>query len=306
MVISRKAALAHLTAVSLLLLGSTAADCADHVPPVFLSHFFVVLDPATFAALTSSPDIGTFAAHEIKDAHGAPTKGFYLYGRRTFMEFFPAGQPPGDPEGLSGLGLAVETSGGVAAIAAKFRRVFGNNVSVETASQELNGQTVSWYTAVDLDSNPSAPFTFWISEFNPGYLAAKYPGLNFDRPLSRESYELPHFSADTMLDEVTGLKMALSPSDAARLVTALRLLGWTIHPKEVGFEAVGPDFRLRVVRARERTGIQQVFVRLRRYISNKNIKLGNANLILRGQSGCLTFWSDSQCEIPNPDPPSRH
>jgi hypothetical protein len=81
-----------LLSICFLLLSSGSAFSADGPPPVFLNHFYIALDEATYQALRQSPEIAAFAGIEERHtvAGSRSWSGFYVYGRQTYMEFFVA------------------------------------------------------------------------------------------------------------------------------------------------------------------------------------------------------------------------
>jgi hypothetical protein len=82
--------------IAFLFLSASMACAAERAPTVFLTHFFIALDQATYEALRSSPEIAALAA--VEERHtvaGTRTwTGFYVWGRQTYMEFFGANGLP--------------------------------------------------------------------------------------------------------------------------------------------------------------------------------------------------------------------
>jgi hypothetical protein len=283
-----------LLSILLLILPWASAHSDGRVPPVFLTHFYVALDQASYDALRTSREVAALAAvverHTV--AGSAKWTGFYVRGRETYMEFFgaetlPDGMRPGD----TGLGLTVEVSGGVAAIAARLRTAFGEKVEGPDATPRTTATgTIPWLTRTNIKSKEPEAMTTWFMEIDPGYLAAVHPGSPVEHPLSRQQYLSWDFLPDHPLDNVVGLTAALNPSEMARLATELQLVGWRVHRGGGGFVGVGPDVKLTVVPAGARAGIQQVELRLRETVPKQQIALGTAELLLDGKTGRFIFW----------------
>jgi len=250
-----------------LTLAPLASACSgDRLPPVFLSHFYVTLDQASYDALRSSPELA--ALSKVAETHVAAGSrkwtGFYIYGRQTYMEFFGAvAAPEGMRLGDAGLGLAVEEVAGVGTIASRLRTVFGGRVKVEPAHRTTAAGVIPWFTAASVENPKVEGLNTWFMETDPGYLAAMHPGSRIERPLGREEDLAWRFIPDRPLDNVVGLTAALNSSDMAQLAAELELAGWAVRRGSGGFVAVGPDAKITVVVAGARAGLQQAELRLR-------------------------------------------
>jgi hypothetical protein len=279
--------------ILLSLLPISAIFAADAVPPLFLSHFFVALDQPSFDALRKSPQVESLA-HVVERHTVAGTDewtGFYVQGRQTYMEFFGAQNfPDGMRLGDAGLGLTVERAGGVSAIAARLRTVFGQRIEVTSTPRTTPTGTIPWFTSTDIKSDEPESMQTWFMESDPGYLAAVHPGAKIDNPFSREQSLSWYFLPDHQLDNITGITAALKAAEIAQLATELKLIGWSVRTHGKGFVAVGPDLKLIVMRAGARTGIQQVDLHLRRFVAKQDIALGNIELLLDGDTGHFVFW----------------
>ncbi len=280
--------------ILLLIIPCTLAHSSDRVPPVFLTHFYVALDPTSYDALRSSPQVAALAAGKENNVVAGNRKwtGFYVYGRHTYMEFFGAQALPTDMRpGDTGLGLTVEEAGGVTAIAARLRTIYGDRVEVDTTPSTSPTGDIPWFTSTDIKSAGPEAMSTWFMEIDPGFLAAKHPGDPIEHPLSREQYMKWRFLPDHPLDDVVGLTAALDPADTTQLATELELVGWSVRRLAKGFVAVGPDVKLTVVPAGSRAGIQQVELRLRQSVHRQKIELGSAKLLLEGTTGSFIFWT---------------
>jgi hypothetical protein len=280
--------------ILLLIIPCALAHSSDRVPAVFLTHFYVALDPTSYDALRSSPQVAALAAVKENNVVAGNRKwtGFYLYGRHTYMEFFGAQALPGDMRlGDTGLGLTVEEAGGVTAIAARLRTIYGETVEMNTTPSTSATGDIPWFTSTDIKSAGPEAMSTWFMEIDPGYLAAKHPGEPIEHPLSREQYMKWRFLPDHPLDDVVGLTAALDPADTTQLATELKVVGWSVRRRAKGFVAVGPDVKLTIVSAGARAGIQQVELRLRQSVPRQEIALGRAKLLLEGTRGRFIFWT---------------
>lgn len=276
-----------------LLLSCASAFSANGTPPVFLSHFFIALDQATYDALRTSKQVAVLGAvKEQKVVAGSQTwSGFYWTARQTYMEFFGAAALPDEAlVGDCGIGFAVETQGSVVAIAERLRTVFADKIEIGNQVRTTATGDIPWYTATDIKADGHEAMATWVMELDPGYLAARHPESRVTNPLDRQEGNSWDYRSDQTLDNVVGLTLALNREKRFELATELRLLGWSVHRIGAGFFAVGPDVKIRIVPAGARAGIQQVELRLHRPVPKQTIQLGNAELRLAGNAGQLVLW----------------
>ncbi len=274
----------------LLLLSCESAFSAEGTPRVFFSHFWIALDQPTYDALRTSTEVAALGATKEQKvvAGGQNWSGFYWTARQTGMEFFGADALPDETNlGDCGIGLAVETQGGVAAVADHLRTVFGDRIEIEKQVRTTATGDIPWYTSTHL-KEPQTVAT-WVMEVDPGYLAAKHPESRIGDPLSRQQYNSWDYRPDQTFDNVVGLTLALNQERANELATELRLFGWAVRRTGDGFFAVGPEFKIQIVSSGAHAGIQQVDIRLRRPVAKQTIQLGNAELHLAGKSGKLVL-----------------
>jgi len=277
--------------ICFLLLSCAPAFSADGSPSVFLSHLWIALDQLTYDALrTSNRVAGLGAVKEQKVVTGSQNwTGFYWTARQTYMEFFGAAALPEDTlVGDCGIGLSVETKGGVAAVAERLRTVFGDRIEIDKQVRSTATGDIPWYTSTHLKEPQTT--AMWVMELDPGYLAARHPESLIREPLSRQQERSWDYRPDQTLDNIVGLTLALDKEKTSELATQLGLFGRSVHRTRTGLFAVGPDVKISVVPAGARAGIKQVELRLRRSVPNQRIQLGNAELRLAGNTGQLVLW----------------
>jgi hypothetical protein len=279
-------------ALALLLVPCAIAISAERAPPVFLSHFYVTLDQATYDAIKAAPQVRKLASiEERRTVAGKESwSGFYLHGRQTYLEFFGDAALPQDARlGDCGIGLAVEVSGGAAAIAERLRSAFGDRIEIEKEVRTTTAGDIPWYLATHMKSDVPQSFEIWVMEVDGGFLSAMHPASRVTHPLSRAQYNSWDFRSAQGLDDVVGLTLALSPERTSELSTELALMGWSIRHSRTEVIATGPDATIRVVPAGTASGILTAELRLRRESPAQTIRLGNAELQLGGKSGQLVF-----------------
>src|SRR3954447_23610147 len=90
---AERAACIRITAVAAALAAAGTAG-AD---PVYFNHAMIIVDPQTYAALVADPFLGSrFARSDTRntavDGGSTAWRGFYVYGRSTYLEFMVAGE----------------------------------------------------------------------------------------------------------------------------------------------------------------------------------------------------------------------
>jgi hypothetical protein len=263
----------------------------DHLPIVYLNHFFVTLDATTYAAVRKSPELGVLASTEERTTktNFGEYSGFYLRGRHTFIELMQPMPPPDEqlPRD-SGIGLSVEEAGGLSRVVARLRSAFGDAVKQEPHTRNIDGHEIPWYTAAGLFRDTRMPLVTWVQEIDPSYLAKRHPGVSIAQPLAREQYLSWDFRPDRQLDDVVGLTVGLSEGDARELAAQLSSLGWSVH-KGQPIVATGPGCTITIAVSATRLGIREAELRLRRASPKRKISIGSMVLLLDGRRAWLRF-----------------
>ena len=164
------------------LLGSLALDHGKPKrPAVFLNHFFIVIDSATYNDIEQSAFMRReFAVTERRTTVRNDTTytALYFYGVNTYFEFFDA-SAQGRFTG-SGLALGPDQAGALQVIGKELAPEI--SVAREPVTREYDGKQVPWfYAAGPQDSPLDAGFTLWLMEYHPRFLSEWHPrreGLN--------------------------------------------------------------------------------------------------------------------------------
>ena len=168
---SLHAAIAIAAVLSALALAATLRG--QTIPPVFLNHFFVVVDAVSYRALQESSYMtGAFAPFEIRTTarNDQTYTGAYWYGRRTYFEAFePDAQ---GPLGASGLAFGVDGKGESAVVKAAWAAAFGGADSGTVTRKTENGEP-AWFQMTY--AKAQAGLRVWLMEYDLDFLARWYP-----------------------------------------------------------------------------------------------------------------------------------
>lgn len=278
--------------IQLFLLYASAC-CAAPSTPVFLCQVYVVVDRESFDAIRNAPDVRALAGFwEDSDASDGGWGSFYLMGRQTAIEVLAAGRAPDGEQatlGQSGIGLGYSDPSGTPYFEKRLRSAFGDKVRVVPAIEEGPGQAPI-PAEIDVDRGATDILSTWFMETSPGYLVARLPSSQSERPSGHRHLLAARFLPNSLLDDVVGLTVALSSSEASLLIGELSVAGWTSRRTSGMTMITGPDVRITVVAAGSRAGIREAELRLRRTVERKITPLGDAQLQLDGEAGRLSFW----------------
>ena len=241
-------------AVALLAVIAGARGSAQPAPPVFLNHFFVVVDAATYQAARSSAFLTReFAPFEARTTvrNDMSYTGIYWYGRRTYFELFEPGSQ--GQQGASGLALGVEEPGASAGVRRRWQEALGaaggGPVTRKTESDEP-----PWFEMTFSREIPG--LRVFLMEYHAEFLVRWYGELTKARSITRadvlDRYVAKIGQADrrekALLQDVVGLEIALPPPDRETLVKQLRAVSWLAQDAGEAVVCSGPEsVRLRLL-----------------------------------------------------------
>ena len=250
--------------VAVLLLAQPVSDM-----PVYLNHFYVTVDSATYATIVASEFLRTrFAPFEQRRTVRSDSTytGAYFYGRNTYFEFFDSGQEHREP-GDSALAFGVEQPGGLDALAS--RMAASGEVVREPRTREIEGRQVPWFSQLAYRSfgSDTARIRSFIMEYDPEFLRVWHANASSsDGSIKRENIlrryvaVLPQTPKAPLLDDVVAITIAADPPAADSLARQLRHFGYASSADNVVL--TGPDFTLHIVAATPAIrGIQRVTFR---------------------------------------------
>ncbi len=264
-----KSVLMLVVSVQLAGCSSVRESTPPAAPPVFLNHFYAVLDAETYEAIGTSDFLRTeFAAFEQRSTltgDGESWTGTYFYGRETYFEFFKASAA--DPAGMTGIGLGVDGAGeldGVRQILAAERFPV---LSAGPVTRVREGKEIPWFHWVGFEDGPEDPaFSVWIMQYHEDYLRLWNPGLGPEQDsISREHHRAMEFDPSRYLRDVVGLTLALTPRQSKRLLGTLSALGYETEVAAGISTARGPGIEFRIVEARpDVRGVTEIRMSLQR------------------------------------------
>jgi len=264
--------------------------------PVYLNHFYLTLDHATFTAVQSDPFLRReFAVTEERTTvrKDRTYTGLYFYGTNTYFEFFDADTETQRRVGDSAIAFGVEEQGA----SDKLGQALGTQPV--TITRQLAGVDIPWFLqmmpkGISLESGIST----WVMEYHPRFLPEWHPeagggaGITRREVLHRYKAVLTGGPAQPYLTDVVAIRLAASAQVTRQMIDLSKIFGYGL--KIDGDTAVlhGPDFEIRIVPASGSThGIREVSLRLRQTpANNRELRFGS-NSVLSFHSDGRANWS---------------
>jgi hypothetical protein len=258
--------------------------------PVYLNHFFTVLDIETYKAIEASDFITKeFAPHEYRETVRGDRSyaGIYFYGKNTYFEFFDeVSRGPGS-KGFSMLALGVDGQGELSALQSQLADTYP--LSMRKITRGHNDAQIDWFDQANADNargGPQIGYGAWVMEYDPSFLSSWNPGASDSEGISRAALlkryiaVLDNAPVDPYFEDIIGLTFALDPVSLQDAVDLVRAMGY--EEQRVGERYVfsGPEFELQLEPVGEGgRGVRHMKMKVRRLPETREFRLGNSTLI---------------------------
>ena len=217
---------------------------------IYFNHAFVDVSPATFEAIKSSAFVmnelaGAESHSTVADGGKESWSGLYVYGERTYLEFFPAGGPD-DPLGKLGIGLSIDDREQLPQLAERTIAATGVPVPLFTRTKAVGGAEVKWFDAIspDYPKDVSDLHSAWVMALYPDYLRQTNPDLApAEAGTSREKALARRYIPRRLMRNVTSIALTLPEGERKRLLNQLRGSGYVVTRSGVNDIATGTDSR---------------------------------------------------------------
>jgi hypothetical protein len=284
-----------------ILRRSMKAPQPDSSPPVFLNHFYVVLDSPTYRAIEADEFLRKhFAVNEKRTTTNAEMTytGLYFYGINTYFEFFDIGNSPQDCVGDSAIAFGVDQPGAIKSLREKLGSSLEPNL--KSVTRLYQGKQIPWFLMATSKNLPyKSGLSCWVMEYHPEFLGnwnAQPKGTNRGiarkEILERYSEVLPPID-EPYLQDVVGLTLAADADAANNLIDFCLQLGYQIERKqnEDVVALNGPDFVLLLIPSTKNVrGIREIKMRTRNLPEReKKPQLGQSSLKFAGSSAIWSF-----------------
>ena len=260
-----------------------------------LNHVYATVDRETADAIRNSDFLRGFANLEVRTTTGtrASWTGRYLYGKRTYIEFFAPEdfQINEKPAPVGAWGLAV--SGDAVGFNRELKRrleTAGHKAVVEVDTRKLGNATVPWFealTAVSQHGDSGAlgeTVSVWAMEYQPSYFelpeAGKEAAEGADDIISRERYQSDAY-AGKMMRDILSVHFNVGPSDFARIEPLLSAAGYRLRHGANEVLATGAETELRFTLTDPGAqGLRQVRFALNAAAARRVESIGRSTLVV--------------------------
>lgn len=269
---------------------------AQRLPPVYLNHVYTVLDSITYTAIQNSvflqKEFANFREESKVSNNGKTWAGLYLYGEKTYIEFFQAGKFPQFKSNESGMGFGVEETGGVQLYFRRLKKAFDTLAETGLVTRFEKGIDVPWFYDAGVNyHDDDQTFFDWLMEYEPSYLQHMYADLKpEENGITRKQNLSRDFKKEGLFGNITEVRIALDKKEKERLVKELHAFNYKIYKRKEKTIAIGPEVQFIIVDNRKANGITGLKIVLTRAVDKMVHKFGaNSVLELNGQTADWTF-----------------
>ena len=288
--------------IGIVLLGMLTSNHAkSKLPPVFLNHFYVVIDSTTYKDIEQSPFLHReFAVTEQRTTVRTDRSytGLYFYGTNTYFEFFDVSSDSSRQVGFSGIAFGVDQSGELQAVSKELSSSFP--LDQETITRLYNGKQVPWFYTGEQKNFPiDSNFGVWFMEYHPRFLSEWNPqpggsnqGVSRKQILQRYGAVLKDIPTKPYFEDVVALTVAVNNESRKKLAELCKLLGYSERIVDDAIVLKGPDIELRLLPQTETSrGIQEITMRVRRQPKEQAEFRFGTKSVLRFRGNGLATWS---------------
>ena len=230
------------------------AQASELAPEVGLEHFYAVLDAQTFSALAQNPFLMEEFASVDAGLPGfeTPTRedsALYIRGKDTYLELFGPENPLGAPIGQVGIGLGVDDPGRFSELEDVWRASFAGSLVRSRKDWSAGTERIAWREVLGSADTLSGPdLVLRAGMYAPEFLPWLYPDRSEnENGIARADFLEPLFAPDRLLENVTGLVLALEPETRGELARQLEAIGYESTQTEGALLLEGGDWKLTLV-----------------------------------------------------------
>jgi len=263
--------------------------------PVYLNHFYLTLDHATYSDIESNEFMRReFAVTELRTTvrKDRTYTGLYFYGTNTYFEFFDSEKETGRRVGDSAIAFGVDEPGA----SGKLENALGTRSA--TITRQLGNVDIPWfYQTMPRGMSLESGISMWVMEYHPRFLAEWHAeaggsaGITRRAILQRYKEVLKRGAAHTSLSDVVAITMAADKMVTARMIELSKIFGYKVRIEGENSILQGLDFELRLVPATGSThGIRQVVMRADRMPPGQTqFQFGSSSALRLHSDGTATW-----------------
>jgi len=230
-----------------------APASGETMDTVYLNHFFLTLDTASYKAIEASPFLrDQFAPFEQRTTvrKDMTYTGSYFYGAHTYFEFFEAGGSLGRSVGASGVAFGVEAAGASLRLKPRLEKALALPVAVLPVTRRAGDRDIDWFYMTNA-GQASPLLQTWVMEYREHFLDDWYGELKpATRGITRAEI-LERYAAkigeddhrrQQLLEDVKEITLALPEAERRHLLKMCAAFGYRVTAGEMRCEGPGITF----------------------------------------------------------------
>lgn len=277
------------------------SSSANQTPPalpfsVYLNHFFLVIDGATYADIEKSEFMRkAFAPNEARTTKRTDISytGLYFYGVNTYFEFFDVSKETRRTLGDTGIAFGVEEEGATKILQARMQTDQPNKVT-----RLYNDKQLDWfYMLTPKNTTFVSGNSIFIMEYLPTFLSQWHPqadtsqGIRRQQILKRYAAVLKENPPKPYFEDVIAMTVAVDQATIKVLTEAGKIFDYQSRSENDATILAREDFVLRLIpETASARGIQQFTMRVSGAPQQKEFRFG-AKSLLKFQDKQTAIWS---------------
>jgi Family of unknown function (DUF5829) len=277
---------------------------AQTTDPVYLNHFFLVLDAETYKEIKESKflqeEFATFE-HRTTVRTDITYTGIYFYGTHTYFEFFEPGGY-GRAEGAGGIASGVEAPGAGDRVKRQLEIYTKAPAWNNPVTRRVGEKDLPWFHMIRVAHKDStARLSTWLMEYHEEFLNNWYPELSpKSRGITREEV-LERYVAKLgdrekrkgkYLDDVVEITLALAENEKELFIKEREAFGYKITGDEKRTVCEGPGIRYAIIAAANSPGaIASIKMSLRRDKKGQRVYRFGSRSVLQFNDDRAATWS---------------
>jgi hypothetical protein len=271
--------------------------------PVYLNHFFLVLDSQTYKEIKDAKflqeEFATFEQRTTVRADITYT-GIYFYGAHTYFEFF---EPGGynRSEGAGGIASGIEAPGASDGLKQRLESYMKAPAFKNTVTRKVGEKDIPWFYLTAVNYRNSGKLSTWLMEYHADFLSNWYPELSpKTRGITREEI-LERYTAklgdnekrkSKYLEDVVEMTLALDETEKAWFVKEREAFGYKITSGENKTVLEGPAIRYTIIPSSpSSTPIASFKMSLRRDKTGQKVYRFGSRSVLQFNDDRTATWS---------------
>ncbi len=216
--------------------------------PLYLNHFYFVVDSSTYEAIRKCEYLcNHFASFEerlTQTADGRSWTGLYLYGQSTYFEIFKEGDDW--KAGTTGIALAIEIPEDTLKLYQHVNKSVEHPVHHYWTRKSVEDQELDWFHSLWIDyEDPLAKVQVWTMEYSQTFINRVAPDWA-SQDISRRRHLSPLYDNGKELREVDTLHLSLSEIESLRLRDYFTRIGYTCDTIGECLLIHGSDVKLQI------------------------------------------------------------